>query len=113
MGGRGGSGRSSAAVPTTLTPEMQLRMAYDAVSKLMNQSAHNQSQGPWVTLVDLRPRLAAIGMGREQQDQEIRRAVRERRAVMGAILYNIHKTQADRDAQIIIGNEPHHFISFF
>lgn len=113
MGGRGGSGRSSAAVPTTLTPEMQLRMAYDAAGQLVNEASRNQNQGPWVALTSLRPRLAAMGMSREQQDAELLRAVRSRKAVLASILYQVHKNQEDRDTELMMGGMPHHYISFY
>jgi hypothetical protein len=54
-----------------------------------------------------------MGMSREQQDAELLRAVRSRKAVLASILYQAHKTQEDRDTELVMGGIPHHYISFY
>lgn len=119
MGGRGGSGRSSAAiiqvpvVDANAMADMDLRDAYEDVAAIVNAASRNQNQGPWVTLQRLRTALATRGWDREKQDREIARFVRERKAVAIPESNQQTMTKAFDDAAIIIGNQRKHIISFF
>lgn len=118
MGGRGGSGRSSAAiiqvpvVDAKAMADMDLRDAYEDVVAITNKASFNDEHGPWVTIQQLRTALSTRGWDREKQDREITRFVRERKAVAAPESNQKLMTQAFRNAAIHIGNEDKHIIAF-
>lgn len=63
------------------------------------------SEHEWVSLTDLRPRLAARGWSREQQDDALRKFVRARKGNLVPASNQKVLTQADRDAFLNMGNE--------
>jgi hypothetical protein len=109
MGGRGGSGRSSAGlikvpvVDAAAMADMDIRDAYeDALAANPNRT---NSFGDWVSMERLRTALAVRGWDRERQDQEILRFVRERKGVLSPDSNQKILSDADRRAQIRQGNE--------
>jgi hypothetical protein len=119
MGGRGGSGRSSAAViqvpavDAKALADMDLRDAYEDVANITNAASRNQNQGPWVTIQRLRTALSTRGWDREKQDREITRFVREGKAVAAPESNQKLMTPEFRRSAIQLGNEDKHIISFF
>lgn len=121
MGGRGGSGRSSAGlikVPVVDAKEMadmDLRDAYQDrvnINRGTSLATFNQGQGPWITLLELRTALSVRGWDREKQDREILRFIRERKAVASPLSNQKVMTDRVRNAAIHTGGQDKHIISF-
>jgi hypothetical protein len=88
MGGRGGSGRSSAAIvqmpviDAAAMADLDIKDAYNDVLNITGRanSPSDQQGGPWVSIFRLRNALATRGWDREKQDRELMRFIRERKA---------------------------------
>ena len=111
MGGRGGSGRSSAAIvqmpaiDTNAIADLDIRDAYDDVLNITGQTSK------FVSLQRLRVALSTRGWDRERQDREILRFVRERKGVLSPESNQKVLPQSWRDAALRMGNEDKHLIS--
>ena len=110
MGGRGGSGRSSAAIvqmpaiDTNAIADMDIRDAYEDVLNITGQVSK------FVALQRLRVALSTRGWDRERQDREILRFVRERKGVLSPESNQKVLPQSWRDAALRMGNEDKHLI---
>lgn len=109
MGGRGGSGRSSAAVvqlpaaDPNMLADMDIRDAYDDAINIKGLTGN-----PWVTLQQLRTALSVRGMDRERQDRELTRFANERKAVLIPEENQKTLTPAVRNAGLTYGGEVQH-----
>lgn len=109
MGGRGGSGRSSAAIiqvpvmDSNALADMDIRDAYDDALNIKGLTGN-----PWVTLQQLRTALSTRGMSRERQDQQLTRFADERKGVLIPEENQKTLTQAVRDAGLTYGGEVQH-----
>jgi hypothetical protein len=120
MGGRGGSGRSSAGliqvpvVDAKALADMDLRDAYENAIDAGNVRYQTTSfQGPWITLDRLRTALKVLGWDQEKQDREITRFIREGKALSAPYNNQQVMTDAERRAAIRLGNQEKHIISFY
>lgn|SRR5688572_691303 len=114
MGGRGGSGRSSAAivqVPTVdagAIADLDIRDAFDdALAANPNRTSGNR----WVSLTRLRTALSVRGWDRERQDREILRFVRERKGILNPESNQKVLSKRDRDDAIQMGGEDKHIFT--
>lgn len=112
MGGRGGSGRSSAAGATIskpseafgAAPTSSADPALEAIQQAMMETPESNRQ--LISLLHARMRMADRGIvRREDQDRELLRLFRARRILL--VPYSNQKvmSRGDRDAEISIGNE--------
>lgn len=111
MGGRGGSGRSSAAVvqmpafDANGIADLDIRDAYeDALAANPNSVAGVE----WVSLTRLRTALAVRGWDRDRQDREILRFVRERKGILNPESNQKVLSPRDRADAITMGGEQKH-----
>jgi len=111
MGGRGGSGRSSAAViqvpagDANAMADLDIRDAYqNALDRAGRGSAPSgQTGGPWLSMLDLRTALSTLGWDRGKQDRELMRFIRERKAFVSSESNRKIMTQRSIDAQLLRG----------
>lgn len=99
MGGRGGSGRSSAGVPAATLSEQ------DKVFAAIRSSYGPVADANIASLTDVRRRLSAMGMDRGEQDAALRRLFRARVINLFAADNQKVLTEQDRAARIDIGND--------
>ena len=125
MGGRGGSGRSSAAIVQMPVMDTQaLESLADAdirdAAEMAIDSMHNPDQvrerdsrdhGPWISLLRLRTALSTLGWDRERQDRELHRFFRQRKANLIPESNQKALTKAHRDAALNVGREDKHLIA--
>ena len=119
MGGRGGSGRSSAAViqvsagDANAMADLDIRDAYqNALDRSGRGSAPSgQEGGPWLNVLDLRTALSTLGWDREKQDRELLRFIRERKAFVSSEPNRKVMTQRMRDAALHRGGDTIDIIS--
>jgi len=100
MGGRGGSpnpGPQAPAAAQAPAGDVALQAVESAISEERNKAV--------TTMERVRGRLAALGMGREQQDAELRRLFRARKIILTPVNNQKMMTQAERDARIEVGGE--------
>lgn len=119
MGGRGGG--SSTRSPIVVAQQsiaqqneaadLDIRDAYQQVIDITNPPDFHQQHGPWVTIQRMRTALSTLGWSRERQDEQLRRFVRERKAIANPESNQKIMTQAFRDSALRIGNEDKHIIS--
>jgi hypothetical protein len=109
MGGRGGSGRSSAAViqvpavDSRALADMDIADAYEDVLNIKGLSGN-----PWVTLLQLRTALSVRGMDRERQDRELTRFANERKGILVPEENQKTLTPVVRNAGLTYGGEVQH-----
>ena len=109
MGGRGGSGRSSAAmitvpaVDSNALADMDIADAYEDAINIKGLTGN-----PWVTLQQLRTALSVRGMDRERQDRELTRFANERKGVLIPEENQKTLTPAVRNAGLTYGGEVQH-----
>lgn len=109
MGGRGGSGRSSAAViqvpavDANALADLDIRDAYEDAINIKGLTGN-----PWVTLQALRTALSVRGMDRERQDRELIRFANERKAILIPEENQKTLTPAVRNAGLSYGGEIQH-----
>jgi hypothetical protein len=113
MGGRGGSGRSSAAViqvpagDANAMADQDIRDAYqnalDAMGK--GSSPSGQQGGPWVNMLRLRTALSQLGWDRAKQDQELMRFIRQRKAYVHGEANRKAMTPQHVAAQLLRGGD--------
>ena len=112
MGGRGGSGRSSAAliqvpvVDAAAMADLDIRDAYQHALDARgrgNQPSGIQGGGPWVSMLELRNALSTLGWDKEKQDRELMRFIRERKAFAHSEANRKIMTQRMIDAQLTRG----------
>lgn len=112
MGGRGGSGRSSAAliqVPAVDSNAIADLDIADAYEDAMN--IKGKPQNPWVTLESMRTALNVRGMDRERQDRELIRFANERKGILIPEENQKVLTKGQRDAGLTYGGEVQHLFS--
>lgn len=113
MGGRGGSGRSSAAiiqvpaVDANQLADMDIRDAYQNALDASGRGSKPSGQqgGPWLSLLRLRTALSQLGWDREKQDRELMRFIRERKAFVSSEPNRKAMSQRDRDAALARGGD--------
>jgi hypothetical protein len=109
MGGRGGSGRSSAAViqvpagDANAMADLDIRDAYDDALNIKGNTGNR-----WVTLQALRTALSVRGMSRERQDRELTRFANERKGILLPEEIQRTLTPGVRDAGLRYGGEINH-----
>ena len=109
MGGRGGSGRSSAAViqvpavDSNALADMDITDAYEDAVNIKGVAGN-----PWVTLQQLRTALSVRGMDRERQDRELTRFANERKGILIPEENQKTLTPAVRNAGLTYGGEVQH-----
>lgn len=118
MGGRGGSGRSSAAIvqmpaiDSNALADRDIADAYETVLDITGARERSfQTHGPWVTLQRLRTALSTLGWDREKQDRELLRLVRERKAIVSPESNQKTMTPEFRRAALQMGGEDKHIFS--
>lgn len=103
MGGRGGSGRSSAAAQTAVVPAMSND------EKIFTAIRRSYSGVPGVnisSLTDVRKELARLGMtDREEQDRELLRMYRAREINLFPASNQKVLVPEDWAAMMVVGNE--------
>ena len=109
MGGRGGSGRSSAAVAmpavdANTLADMDIRDAMEDVVNITGQSS------PWVSLQRLRTTLSTRGWDTERQDQELTRFVSQGKGRLLAEEDPGLLTKELRRAKLAYGDDNYHLI---
>lgn len=100
MGGRGGSGRSSAAV----TPSVPAASIEERTLAAI-RSSFVASDTPIASLTDVRRKLYAMGFDRGEQDAELRRLFRAKVINLFPASNQKVLNQEDFDSRISIGNE--------
>ena len=111
MGGRGGSGRSSAAiiqvpvVGAATMADLDIRDAYQHAldARGIGNKPSGQQGGPWVSMLELRTALSTLGWDKEKQDRELMRFFRERKAFANSEPNRKVMTQRMIDAQLMRG----------
>lgn len=120
MGGRGGGPSPSAlgqaqkkaaaaqsAAGTNALADADIREAYqnaaDAIGK--GDMPSGQIGGPWVNMLRLRAALSQLGWGREKQDRELMRFIRERKAFAAGEANRKAMTRQHIDAQLLRGGD--------
>jgi hypothetical protein len=109
MGGRGGSGRSSAAViqvpagDANAMADLDIRDAYEDALNIKGVTGNR-----WVTLQALRTALNVRGMDRARQDRELTRFANERKGIIIPEENQQTLTKAVRDAGLSYGGDVNH-----
>lgn len=119
MGGRGGSGRSSAAiiqvpvVDANTLADMDIRDAYQNAADTLGKGSipSGQEGGPWISMLRIRTALSQLGWDKEKQDRELMRFIRERKAFASSEPNRKVMSKRDIDAQLLRGGNTVDIIS--
>lgn len=109
MGGRGGSGRSSAAiiqvpvVDAAALADLDIRDAYDD-ALAANPNAGTQSK--WVSVERMRTALSVRGWDRERQDEQLLRFVRQNKGTLAPFDTDKLGGAPNRKAAIMVDGDP-------